>query len=133
MQTTYFFAAAAPPPKVYLPEESVCSASPAIFRCDISKRDLEQLFIGRSTLCYDIFSFLADFFIVGNFFSIYRSLLNTTTLVYWMLIFWKYETVLRKRKSGLLIKQQTRSSTEKKQLCGKMFVHLLRICVSFYD
>lgn len=32
----YFFAVAAPPPNVYFPDESVCSASPAIFKCDIS-------------------------------------------------------------------------------------------------
>lgn len=32
----YFFAAAPPPPNVYFPDESVCSASPAMFKCDIS-------------------------------------------------------------------------------------------------
>lgn len=32
----YFLATAAPPPNVYFPEESVCSASPAISKCEIS-------------------------------------------------------------------------------------------------
>lgn len=32
----YFLATDPPPPNVYFPDESVCSASPAMFKCEIS-------------------------------------------------------------------------------------------------
>lgn len=41
----YFLADAAPAPNVYLPDESVCSASPAMFRCEIS--------VDQNEICLD--------------------------------------------------------------------------------
>lgn len=51
----YFLAAAAPPPNVYFPEESVCSASPAMFKCDISNAIYKHKNDERSTIELELF------------------------------------------------------------------------------